>query len=126
MFASDPNWGRISAAVGRAEVENLDVSGVSIRLGKLSLIESGELSASYSERQGKKQVDKTDIEISVELGREATLKLFGLQTFRMITFELMRSIVPSFQVFFHAARCSRNYQKPQSGSACRPRPPGSH
>ena len=69
LFASDPNWGRILAAVGRAEVENLDVSGVSIRLGKLSLIENGELSASYSERQGKKQVDKTDIEISVELGR---------------------------------------------------------
>ena len=69
LFASDPNWGRILAAVGRAEVENLDVSGVSIRLGKLSLIENGELSASYSERQGKQQVDKTDIEISVELGR---------------------------------------------------------
>ena len=69
LFASDPNWGRILAAVGRAEVENLDVSGVSIRLGKLSLIENGELSANYSERQGKQQVDKTDIEISVELGR---------------------------------------------------------
>ena len=69
LFASDPNWGRILAAVGRAEVENLDVSGVSIRLGKLSLIENGVLSASYSERQGKQQVDKTDIEISVELGR---------------------------------------------------------
>ena len=69
LFASDPNWGRILAAVGRAEVEHLDVSGVSIRLGKLSLIENGELSASYSERQGKQQVDKADIEISVELGR---------------------------------------------------------
>ena len=69
LFASDPNWGRILAAVGRAEVENLDISGVSIRLGKLSLIENGELSANYSERQGKQQVDKTDIEISVELGR---------------------------------------------------------
>ena len=69
LFASDPNWGRILAAVGRAEIEHLDVSGVSIRLGKLSLIENGELSASYSERQGKLQVDKTDIEISVELGR---------------------------------------------------------
>ena len=69
LFASDPNWGRILAAVGRAEVENLDVSGVSIRLGKLSLIENGELSASYSERLGKQQVDKTDIEISVALGR---------------------------------------------------------
>ena len=69
LFASDPNWGRILAAVGRAEIEHLDVSGVSIRLGKLSLIENGELSASYSERQGKQQVDKTDIEISVELGR---------------------------------------------------------
>ena len=69
LFASDPNWGRILAAVGRAEIKHLDVLGVSIRLGKLSLIENGELSASYSERQGKKQVDKTDIEISVELGR---------------------------------------------------------
>ena len=69
LFASDPNWGRILAAVGRAEVEHLDLSGVSIRLGKLSLIENGELSASYSESLGKQQVDQTDIEISVELGR---------------------------------------------------------
>lgn len=69
LFASDPNWGRILAAVGRAEVEHLDLSGVSINLGKLSLIENGELSASYSESVGKKQVDQTDIEISVELGR---------------------------------------------------------
>ena len=69
LFASDPNWGRILAAVGRAEVENLDLSGVSINLGKLSLIENGELSASYSESLGKQQVDQTDIEISVELGR---------------------------------------------------------
>jgi len=69
LFASDPNWGRILAAVGRAEVEHLDLSGVSIRLGKLSLIENGELSASYSESLGKQQVDQTDIEISVELSR---------------------------------------------------------
>ena len=69
LFASDPNWGRILAAVGRAEVKHLDLSGVSINLGKLSLIENGELSASYSESVGKKQVDQTDIEISVELGR---------------------------------------------------------
>ena len=69
LFASDPNWGRILAAVGRAEVEHLDLSGVSINLGKLSLIENGELSASYSESVGKQQVDQTDIEISVELGR---------------------------------------------------------
>ena len=69
LFASDPNWGRILAAVGRAEVEHLDLSGVSINLGKLSLIENGELSASYSESLGKQQVDQTDIEISVELGR---------------------------------------------------------
>ena len=69
LFASDPNWGRILAAVGRAEVKHLDLSGVSINLGKLSLIENGELSASYSESLGKQQVDQTDIEISVELGR---------------------------------------------------------
>lgn len=69
LFASDPNWGRILAAVGRAEVEHLDLSGVSINLGKISLIENGELSASYSESVGKQQVDQTDIEISVELGR---------------------------------------------------------
>lgn len=69
LFASDPNWGRILAAVGRAEIEHLDLSGVSINLGKLSLIENGELSASYSESLGKQQVDQTDIEITVELGR---------------------------------------------------------
>jgi glutamate N-acetyltransferase/amino-acid N-acetyltransferase len=33
MFASDPNWGRILAAVGRAGVPDLDVSKIDVFLG---------------------------------------------------------------------------------------------
>ncbi|MGB1109995.1 MAG: bifunctional glutamate N-acetyltransferase/amino-acid acetyltransferase ArgJ, partial [Gammaproteobacteria bacterium] len=40
-FASDPNWGRILAAVGRAPVDSLDIDRVSISLNEVSLIEAG-------------------------------------------------------------------------------------
>ena len=96
LFASDPNWGRILAAVGRAEVEHLDLSGVSINLGKLSLIENGELSASYSESVGNSRSTRPTLKFRSSLAGEAILKPFGLQIFRTITSGSIRSIEPSF------------------------------
>ncbi len=69
FFASDPNWGRILAAVGRADIEQLDVNKVDIKLGETALIEQGELSASYTEALGQQEMNKQDIQIRVHLNR---------------------------------------------------------
>lgn len=69
LFAGDPNWGRILAAVGRAKIDNLDVTRVSIALDQIALIKNGEPSVSYTEEQGKKVMQQNEITISIELGR---------------------------------------------------------
>src|SRR5699024_2356857 len=38
LFASDPNWGRILAAVGRAPIEQLEVDKVAIWLGDVQIV----------------------------------------------------------------------------------------
>ncbi|HPE59699.1 MAG TPA: bifunctional glutamate N-acetyltransferase/amino-acid acetyltransferase ArgJ [Thiolinea sp.] len=69
MFASDPNWGRILAAIGRSPVDDLDVAHISIRLGDTLLIEAGEPAASYREEMGQQEMKKAEIDVHVRLGR---------------------------------------------------------
>ncbi|MFX7329524.1 bifunctional ornithine acetyltransferase/N-acetylglutamate synthase, partial [Acinetobacter baumannii] len=52
FFASDPNWGRILAAIGRSGVPGLDVSKINVWLDDVLLCESGGAAASYTEAQG--------------------------------------------------------------------------
>ena len=52
LAASDANWGRILAAVGRAGVEGLDVSQVSISLNDVLIVEQGGRATSYTEAAG--------------------------------------------------------------------------
>src|SRR5690606_1965424 len=68
LFASDPNWGRILAAVGRAGVENLDVDGVSLRINGVLIAERGGRAASYSEEQGVAAMAPEEITIELALG----------------------------------------------------------
>ena len=69
LFASDPNWGRILAAVGRAGVEQLDISGVDIFLGDVCIVRSGGVDSDYTEEKGQAVMNEHEIPISVELGR---------------------------------------------------------
>ena len=69
LFASDPNWGRILAAVGRSNVEALDVSKISLWLGDTLLLENGEPAESYTEEQGQVEMDKDEINIRIYLDR---------------------------------------------------------
>lgn len=69
LFASDPNWGRILAALGRAPIEALDLSRVDIYLGGTCIVEHGGKSPSYSEAAGQKEMNQEDITIRVVLGR---------------------------------------------------------
>jgi len=69
FFASDPNWGRIVAAIGYAGVEDLDASRVSVRLNEVLIVDKGQRAASYSEEQGQRVMSQSDIAINVDLGR---------------------------------------------------------
>ena len=67
LFASDPNWGRILAAIGRAPVEHINISKLTLYLGDTLLLESGEPAESYTEEQGQAEMDKEEITIRAVL-----------------------------------------------------------
>ncbi|MBF8707573.1 bifunctional glutamate N-acetyltransferase/amino-acid acetyltransferase ArgJ [Pseudomonas putida] len=69
LFASDPNWGRILAAVGRAGVPELDVSLIDVYLDNVCIASKGGRSSSYTEDQGAKVMAQEEITIRIELGR---------------------------------------------------------
>ncbi|MBK8453220.1 MAG: bifunctional glutamate N-acetyltransferase/amino-acid acetyltransferase ArgJ [Thiofilum sp.] len=69
LFASDPNWGRILAAVGRSPIDSLDVSRISIYLGDTLLVKGGQPSPDYTEAQGQAETKKDEIKIRISLGR---------------------------------------------------------
>ena len=69
LFASDPNWGRILAAVGRAGVSDLDVDAVSLSLNGILIAENGARAASYTEEAGVAAMAPEDLIISIDLGR---------------------------------------------------------
>ena len=69
FFASDPNWGRILAAVGYAGVDNLDISKIEIYLDDVCIVKSGGRASSYSEEQGRQVMQQTEITIRVVLAR---------------------------------------------------------
>ena len=68
-FASDPNWGRVLAAVGRAGVADLDLARLRIFLGGALVIADGEPHPDYSEAAGLAAMAGTDIDIDIRLGR---------------------------------------------------------
>jgi glutamate N-acetyltransferase/amino-acid N-acetyltransferase len=69
LFASDPNWGRILAAVGRAGLRDLDIGRVRIDLGEVTVVESGGRAAGYTEEQGQAVLAAPEITLRVSLGR---------------------------------------------------------
>lgn len=69
FFASDPNWGRILAAVGRAGVAGLDVARVNIFLDEVCIVQNGGRAPSYKEEQGREVMVREEITVRIELGR---------------------------------------------------------
>ena len=69
LYASDPNWGRILAAVGRADIDTLNVSAVNIFLDDVCIVKNGGVDADYSEEKGQAVMNQEEIKIRVELGR---------------------------------------------------------
>ncbi len=69
LSASDPNWGRILAAIGRSGIEDLDVNEVQILLNSVLIADHGARASSYSEEAGQAAMQPEDIEIRVCLNR---------------------------------------------------------
>ncbi len=69
LFASDPNWGRIVAAIGYAGVKGLVAEQVNVYLGDVQIVAQGGRAASYTEQAGQAVMDESYITIRIELGR---------------------------------------------------------
>ncbi|MCC5882727.1 MAG: bifunctional glutamate N-acetyltransferase/amino-acid acetyltransferase ArgJ [Halomonas sp.] len=69
LFASDANWGRILAAVGRAPLSDFDVHRVTIDLGDVRLVEHGGRASGYTEEDGSRVMSEAEITIRIALGR---------------------------------------------------------
>lgn len=67
LFASDPNWGRILAAIGKAPVNELVIEKVDIKINGVALIDSGEPAKTYTEEQGQAVFNESEIEIDIQL-----------------------------------------------------------
>ncbi len=69
LYASDPNWGRILATVGRAGIESLDVAALQIYLDDVCIVENGGRAASYTEAEGQRVMAEEEILIRIVLNR---------------------------------------------------------
>ncbi|MFY9178694.1 MAG: bifunctional glutamate N-acetyltransferase/amino-acid acetyltransferase ArgJ [Venatoribacter sp.] len=71
MYASDANWGRILAAVGRSGVQNFDLEKVQIHLDAVQIVENGGRCDTYTEASGAAVLANAEFTIGIELGRGA-------------------------------------------------------
>lgn len=71
FFASDPNLGRILAAVGYAGIEDLDQSGIELYLDQVHVATQGGRHPQYREEDGKRVMAQSEIQVRVGLGRGA-------------------------------------------------------
>jgi len=69
LFASDPNWGRILAAVGRAGVPQLDINRIELWLDEVCIVRNGGVAADYREADGQRVMNQDEIIIRIVLGR---------------------------------------------------------
>jgi glutamate N-acetyltransferase/amino-acid N-acetyltransferase len=69
LFAGDPNWGRILAAVGRAGIEGLDIKKIRILLDDVCIVRDGGRADDYRERDGQAVMEQEEILIRIQLGR---------------------------------------------------------
>ncbi|HST01829.1 MAG TPA: bifunctional ornithine acetyltransferase/N-acetylglutamate synthase, partial [Usitatibacter sp.] len=69
FFASDPNLGRILAAIGNAGIADLDAKRVGLELGGGVVVVNGARAATYTEQQGQRAMKDAEISMRVTLGR---------------------------------------------------------
>jgi glutamate N-acetyltransferase/amino-acid N-acetyltransferase len=81
LFASDPNWGRILAAVGRAGIDGLKIDAIEIWLDDICIVRNGGRAPDYTEQAGASVMSRDEFTIRVMLGR-------GIAQTRVVTCDL--------------------------------------
>ncbi|AGA34235.1 Glutamate N-acetyltransferase / N-acetylglutamate synthase [Thioalkalivibrio nitratireducens DSM 14787] len=71
LFASDPNWGRILAAVGRAGVPDFEIERVRITVNGVEIVAAGSRAPGYTEAAGQQAFAEAELDIVIDLGRGA-------------------------------------------------------
>ena len=74
FFASDPNLGRILAAVGYAGIHDLDINGIDLHLGDVHVVKSGGRHAEYKEEDGQRVMKEAEILVRMGLGRGTAIE----------------------------------------------------
>jgi glutamate N-acetyltransferase/amino-acid N-acetyltransferase len=69
FYASDPNLGRILAAIGYAGIDDLDVQAVKLWLGDVHVASAGGRDPDYLESDGQRVMSEPEIHVRVSLGR---------------------------------------------------------
>lgn len=69
LYAADPNWGRILAAVGRSGIPDLDIDGVDLLLGEISVLRGGQPDPAYHEPDAAAYLAGSEVCIHIALGR---------------------------------------------------------
>lgn len=69
MFASDANWGRILAAVGRSGIEQMDLDAINIWMDDVQIVEAGGRAAGYTEEAGAAVFAQAEFEVRISMGR---------------------------------------------------------
>ena len=72
FFASDPNLGRLLAAVGYAGIEDLDVDALKMWLDDVLVAENGGRAESYTEEAGQAVMNRPEITVRIDLQRGDT------------------------------------------------------
>ena len=68
LAASDPNWGRIVAAVGRAPVSKIAIDRVNVWINDVQIVENGGRHPEYTEEAGQAAMNPVDIDIRISMG----------------------------------------------------------
>ena len=68
LAASDPNWGRIVAAVGRAPVSKIAIDRVNVWINNVHVVENGGRHSEYTEEAGQAAMNSVDIDIRISMG----------------------------------------------------------
>ena len=67
--ASDPNWGRIIAAIGNSNIRDLDIHKIDVYIDDICIVNNGERSKTYSEDKAKKVMRQNEIILRINLRR---------------------------------------------------------
>ena len=68
LAASDPNWGRIVAAVGRAPISQIAIDRVNVWINDVQIVENGGRHPKYTEQAGQAAMNPVDIDIRISMG----------------------------------------------------------